>query len=126
MELTEVEKMLFFSNHLSNDKFIKEWGKSLHIVPLSLPGAMKWGGEISPLAVNKAEGIKSILDETGFEKKDVIAVGDSENDLEMLELAAVGVAMGNAGDKVKGTADMVTDSLREDGLWNAFKALDLV
>lgn len=126
MDVTEVEKMLFFSNYLSNEKFLREWGKSLYIVPLSFPGPMKWGGEISPITINKAEGIKSILKEGEFETEDVIAVGDSENDMEMLKLAAVGVAMGNAVDKLKEAADYVTDPLRQDGLERAFTALGLI
>ena len=44
-----------------------------------------------------------------------VAVGDSENDLPMMEYCAISVAMGNSTDKIKQKCTMVTDSVDEDG-----------
>jgi hydroxymethylpyrimidine pyrophosphatase-like HAD family hydrolase len=49
----------------------------------------------------------------------LMALGDGENDIEMLQLAAVSVAMGNAGAKVKGAAGFETASNDEDGVAQA-------
>jgi len=46
---------------------------------------------------------------------DVLAIGDGRNDIEMLEWAARGVAMGQAVDEVKAAADAVTLTVQEDG-----------
>ena len=54
-----------------------------------------------------------------FEKDDIIAFGDSFNDIDMLEYAGFGVAMGNAPDPVKASADAVTDDNDHDGLAKA-------
>lgn len=51
----------------------------------------------------------------------MIGIGDSTNDLEMLDLAEQGIAMGNAPENVKQKADYVTDSVKEDGIWKAFE-----
>lgn len=126
MDVGEVEKILFFSNELSNEEILKKWGKYLYVVPLSIPNPLKWGGEITPITVNKAEGIKALLKVTGHKKEDVIAVGDSENDIEMLQMASIGVAMGNGNEKTKSAADMVTAPLKEDGLKKAFIKLGLI
>lgn len=126
MDLTQVEKLLFFSNELSNEELQKKWGESLCITAFSIPNSEKWGGEITPQGVHKAEGIRSILEEGDFGQQNVIAVGDSENDIEMLKFASIGVAMGNSRPAVIEAADMVTESLREDGIYKAFLQLQLI
>jgi hydroxymethylpyrimidine pyrophosphatase-like HAD family hydrolase len=57
---------------------------------------------------------------------DTIAIGDGCNDIEMLDLCATGVAMGNASDIVKAHADIVTDRIDNDGLYKAFETLGLI
>ena len=57
--------------------------------------------------------------------KDVVAFGDGSNDVEMLKEVGMGVAMGNAVEELKVVADMVTDSIGEDGVWKACKKLNL-
>jgi Cof subfamily protein (haloacid dehalogenase superfamily) len=126
MDLTQVEKLLFFSNRLSNEELQRKWGENLCITAFSIPNSEKWGGEITPQGVHKAEGIRSILQQGNFSQEDVIAIGDSENDLEMLKFASVGVAMGNSKPSVIEAADMVTASLREDGIYKAFLQLQLI
>jgi hydroxymethylpyrimidine pyrophosphatase-like HAD family hydrolase len=51
----------------------------------------------------------------------MLAMGDGENDIEMLQLAAVSAAMGNAGGKVKAAADYVMVSNDEDGVAQAIE-----
>ena len=74
----------------------------------------------------KANGIQKILEVYGFTKEEAIAFGDSDNDLEMLEFAGIGVAMGNAVESVKEVADYVTSHIDEDGIWNACKHFGLI
>ncbi len=56
-----------------------------------------------------------------IDHKVIIAFGDNENDIEMLQLAGTGVAMGNAPDHVKSAADMVTDTNDNDGVYKILK-----
>lgn len=55
-----------------------------------------------------------------------MAFGDGENDAEMLKLAGIGVAMGNAMDSVKAIADHVTDSADDVGVSAALRHLGLL
>ena len=52
----------------------------------------------------------------GISLEETAAVGDSMNDYQMIEMAEVGVAMGNADEKVKKIADRVCESVEEDGV----------
>lgn len=72
--------------------------------------------EFNPLGINKASGLQQVCEIVGCTMNEVIAVGDSLNDLAMIEQAGVGVAMGNAQDVVKAAADAVTLSNEEDGV----------
>jgi len=63
---------------------------------------------ILPKGVNKANGVLRALEELNFEGK-IYAVGDSENDLSLFEIADVKVAVANALDEVKRVADIVLD-----------------
>jgi len=71
--------------------------------------------------VSKAEAMKRIGERHGIRQEEMIAIGDGDNDLEMLEYAGLGIAMGNAHDEVKQAADAVTASNDEDGIAKAIQ-----
>ena len=83
-------------------------------------------GEMTKMGVNKATGMQRLMDELKIGREDTIAFGDGPNDVEMLQFAGTGVAMGNAIPAVKQYADMVTDKIDEDGLYHAFERLHLL
>lgn len=72
--------------------------------------------EINPAGVSKAAALHKVSDWLGFSINEVMAVGDSLNDMAMIKEAGIGVAMGNAQDEVKKEADLVTKSNMEDGV----------
>lgn len=72
--------------------------------------------EINPLGVNKAAGILEVCKLLGLDMSQVIAVGDSLNDLAAIQQAGLGVAMGNAQETVKEEADAVVASNNNDGI----------
>lgn len=82
--------------------------------------------DVLPGGGSKAEGIKKMMERLNFNLKDVYAFGDGLNDIEMLELAGTGVAMGNALPPVKEIADMVTADVAEDGIYLALEKLGLI
>lgn len=73
----------------------------------------------------KGEGIKKVMDILGAKCEDVIVFGDSPNDLSMFMDDWLKVAMGNACPQLKEKADMVTNSVDEDGIYNACQRLGL-
>ncbi|MDG5787243.1 Cof-type HAD-IIB family hydrolase [Evansella sp. AB-P1] len=66
--------------------------------------------------VTKGASLQILIDKLDISKEEIIAVGDSYNDLEMIELAGLGVAMGNAPDDIKEKADYVTDTNINEGV----------
>lgn len=66
--------------------------------------------------VTKATGMQRVLDHVGISRENCIGVGDSVNDLPMIEFAGLGVAMGNAPEGVKARADAVTEHIDNDGV----------
>ncbi|MCY9206232.1 phosphoglycolate phosphatase [Bacillus atrophaeus] len=77
--------------------------------------------EVNALGINKAAALTKVSEKLGFTMENVMAMGDSLNDIAMIEKAGVGVAMGNAQDIVKETADWVTDTNIEDGVAKAIR-----
>ena len=72
--------------------------------------------EIIPRRINKGQGVRDICSVLGIDVESVIAFGDAPNDVPMLRVAGVGVAMGNALEEVKTAADYVTLSNNDDGI----------
>ncbi|RTE08835.1 Cof-type HAD-IIB family hydrolase [Paenibacillus whitsoniae] len=72
--------------------------------------------EMNPKGVSKASGIAAVCKLLGISMSEVIAVGDSENDMAMIREAGLGVAMGNAQERVKAMADFVTKTNEESGV----------
>ena len=64
--------------------------------------------------------------ENGILPEELMAFGDGENDIGMLQLAGVGIAMGNAPDCVKAAADEVTDGVDDNGIANALRRHGLI
>lgn len=82
-------------------------------------------GEILPENVSKAKIIPWIISQYDGQQ-DVICFGDGRNDVDMLEMADVGIAMGNASDFVKQHAHYVTKTVQEDGIPWALKQLKMI
>lgn len=83
-------------------------------------------GEITKTAFTKGTAVRYLSEYLGVSVENTIAIGDSENDLEMLKAAGIGIAMGNASDYVKETADDVTEPVLQDGVYHAFLKYGLI
>jgi Cof subfamily protein (haloacid dehalogenase superfamily) len=72
--------------------------------------------EFTELGVTKGTSLNQLIKKLGITRDEVIAIGDSYNDLAMIEFAGLGVAMGNAPDDIKTKANFVTDTNMNDGV----------
>jgi len=68
-----------------------------------------------PKGVNKGHGLEWLADHIGISQSQVLAIGDSDADVPMIEWAGVGVAMGNGSAAAKAAADWVAPTLEQDG-----------
>ena len=76
---------------------------------------------------SKAKGIEKLVKALGCSMEDTIAFGDGRNDIEMLQSAHIGIAMGNAVTEAKQAADYITSNIEDGGILNAclhFKLID--
>ncbi len=64
---------------------------------------------------SKADGIMFLAEKWGIDRAEIMAIGDHDNDREMIDFAGTGVAMGNSHDNLKQAADYVTESVNNDG-----------
>ncbi|MCL2587906.1 MAG: HAD hydrolase family protein, partial [Oscillospiraceae bacterium] len=96
-----------------------------------MPGskAVRWTpifADIIPKVGGKETGMDAMLAHFGIPIEETMAVGDAHNDIGMLRHAATGVVMGGAADEVKAAADYVTDTVEEDGIYNALKYFGVI
>ena len=78
---------------------------------------------VEPL--EKAKGIRRMMDHLGAPYGDAIVFGDGDNDLSMFTDDWTKVAMGNATPRLKEKADLITTDVDDDGIWNACVRLGL-
>jgi hypothetical protein len=113
--------MAFINAQEEHDEFYQKEFPEFHVTrstPLLVEVLMKGS--------HKAKAMGEIAKYYGIEQKDTVAFGDSLNDLEMVETAAIGVAMGNARDELKSVADVVTDHVENDGIYQGLKKIGLI
>lgn len=98
-------------------KELKEiFGNKLHIV-----SSGNNNFEVMLGTVSKGNAVEFLAKELSISPSEVMCIGDSENDLSMIEFAGVGVAMANALDSVKATADYITDTNNNSGVAKAIE-----
>lgn len=81
--------------------------------------------EINPSGINKGSAITALAAQLGIPMAQVMAIGDNDNDIPMLQCAGYAVAMGNATPSVLSCATHITLTNAEDGVAAAIRALAL-
>lgn len=82
--------------------------------------------DVVPAGSSKSVGIEKMLEYYHIKQGEYMAFGDGGNDIAMLRHAGIGVAMGNASDEVMKSADYVTTSVDENGIYNALKHFNII
>lgn len=82
--------------------------------------------DLNPKGGNKKAGILKILDYFNISTNEIMALGDGENDISMLELAKYSIAMGNASDLVKSKANYITDDVDNHGVIKALQHFNIL
>lgn len=85
-----------------------------------------FGHDIISVSGGKQNAMLDILSRRGILPEEAMAFGDSENDIEMLRTAGIGVAMGNATAEAKAAADYITADCDEDGILRALEHFSVI
>lgn len=84
-------------------------------------GTKEQTDDFEQLGTTKATALSRLAEILKIDSSEIMAMGDANNDIEMLQFAGLGIAMGNASDYVKSLADAVTSSNEEDGVARAIE-----
>ena len=79
--------------------------------------------EVMTTGVNKASALRALLENFGAGLESLVSFGDGQNDIPMLDLAAIGVVMENASPDVKEHGQMITRSCNDDGVAAAIERI---
>jgi hypothetical protein len=83
--------------------------------------------EFMSASADKGRGLRALAEAYGVARGDIVAIGDGDNDISMLEYSGTGVAVANAKDKVKAAAKLVTSGTNNDSpVTEALKSLGLI
>ena len=130
LSVPDVEKFSYYLSPLSPKQISDDNDGKFYVTDFSVGKAAEdsglYFGEMNMANVNKATAIERFMAHVGAPVSDSIAFGDSGNDLEMMKFAGLSVAMGNATQPIKDAADMITDDVDKDGIYNAFVKLGLI
>lgn len=124
--VSKVEKAFYYGANVGVIEAGRLLGSDYDVRPASYNMPDENNGEISMDGITKSYGMQKLLDFLRADRADTVAFGDGYNDVEMLSFVETGVAMGNAVEELKQVADYVTDSVEQDGIFNAMKFLGLI
>lgn len=126
LEECPINKIAFLNSPIPVEEIVKQFNQQYDVIPSTYPPYGKMSGEITRKHITKANGIDIIAKYFNVPKEDIISVGDNYNDLPMFEKSGLSIAMGNSVEEVKKQADYVTDDILQDGIYNAFKKLNII
>ncbi len=122
----KVEKMMYYNCPVPVSEVQKVFAPEMDVTVTSFEEPDEYSGEVTTAGVNKATGMQKAVEYFGLMQEDTIAFGDGPNDMEMLQYANIGVAMGNAVNELKKHAYMVTDHIENAGVAHAMLKLGLI
>jgi len=111
----------FVNTSEENDAFYQENFPNLHYTR-----ATPFIGEALMKDSHKAAAMERICDYFEIDMADTVAFGDSLNDIEMIEAAGTGVAMGNGRTELKDIADYTTATVADDGIYRGLEHFELI
>lgn len=107
------------------DERAAAWKELSELKELELVGSLSYNIEINAAGVNKGTALIALGKMLGIPRESIMACGDGDNDVYLMQEAGLGVAMSNAQDKVKTAADYITASNDEEGVARAIEKFAL-
>ena len=93
---------------------------------IRITNAATYCHDVLPASGGKHIGIRAVAAHYGILPEEIMVFGDGKNDVDMLQYAGFGVAMGNACPEAKAAADYITDAITEDGIFNALRHFQVI
>ncbi|MFW6230051.1 MAG: Cof-type HAD-IIB family hydrolase [Halanaerobium sp.] len=116
-------KLLIIEAEKKRREYFKNELNKFYRNRLSISSSMETYIEITAANVNKGRALADLADDYNILPEEIVAIGDGYNDLSMLEMAGLGVAMENAPEEVRSRADRITQSNDNQGVTKVLEYL---
>ncbi|MGT2829190.1 Cof-type HAD-IIB family hydrolase [Streptococcus hillyeri] len=117
----DVYHMWTFAENNAELRLPEELANQLRLVPWHVHSS-----DVVADGISKASGVGQVLDKEGLTPANAMMFGDGPNDMEIFDYVGFKIAMGNAVPELKEKADYITDTVEEDGIFNALEKLGMV
>jgi Cof subfamily protein (haloacid dehalogenase superfamily) len=104
------------------EPFPPQWRERRDVDVVEFPNST----EFRPPGTSKWSGIARAAAAAGFDAEDLVAVGDGLNDVDMIQNASLGIAVGGARPELKSVADFIAQDIDEGGILSAFRDLGMI
>lgn len=118
-------KVSVFDSPVPMEGLVEEIGEGIAVVGNSIADEGRHAGELFQRGISKADGVAAVMAYFGIAREDTVAVGDGANDVEMIALAGVGIAVEGSAPELLAIADRTAEPPQKEGLVAAFAALGL-
>ncbi len=122
----DLNKISFILNSYDDYLEAKKVFNELEVNTWGGQGEIALFGDIGVKDINKGFAVTKLIEYLNANLENTIAFGDAKIDIPMFKCCKIGVAMGNGGPEIKSIAHYITDSVENDGLFKAFKKLELI
>ncbi len=121
LDATEINKVILYGQESKiaalRWQLSKQLDGQIHLTRAAVTGIL----EVLPANTSKGKAVMRVMKDLNIPPENTMAIGDGENDIEMLEAVGTAVAMGNATQKLKDIADQVVGSNDADGVAQAIE-----
>lgn len=118
-QLSDVLKVLVYDYDTEALQALRNRAEQIEALEVTSYQAISF--DVNAYQVHKGTALQAIFKANGWSKEDIMAIGDSENDVTMFEQSGLNIAMGNALDRLKAISNAVTLKNDEDGVGVALK-----
>ena len=112
----KINKVIYVTRNGSIERIRKDLSPRFDTVSNTLGVPDSVMGEIVLHGLSKATGIEKIMEYYGSDMSRAVVFGDGANDEEMVSIAGIGIAMGNASPHLKEKARYITADINDDGI----------
>lgn len=116
----KIYKFAIYVNHTKNEKLYNKL-KEIEDIDVVISGDDNI--DCIPKDISKGKTLEILSKKLSVDRKDIVSIGDQENDISMIEFSNIGIAMGNGIDELKEKATFVTKDFKDDGFYHAVDKL---
>ena len=118
-------KISVFDAPIPMELLARQIGEAIAVVENSIADEGRHAGELYQRGISKADGVAAVIAHLGMDRENTIAIGDGQNDLEMIAYAGVGIAIEGSSPELLALADRTAAPPHREGLVAAFAELGL-